>query len=205
MIKNAFSNSVKFLWAYSSLLGIMHGIFQVLQGPVRPPAVIIQAIGSPCQPEMVWHACFPAITVLPNMLISGMLAIILSVAILMGSLVQNNIQTKSWLYNLLFVSLLLVGGGFVPVFIGVITGLAVILSNNRTSQNNAFGRLIAKLWPWPLLMMALWLPGSWLLGHYFSEAMLSFSVILFVYFDLGLPVLGLLSAYGFDATRQGVD
>lgn len=134
-----------------------------------------------------------------------MLAIILSVAILMGSLVQNNIQTKSWLYNLLFVSLLLVGGGFVPVFIGVITGLAVILSNNRTSQNNAFGRLIAKLWPWPLLMMALWLPGSWLLGHYFSEAMLSFSVILFVYFDLGLPVLGLLSAYGFDETRQGVE
>jgi hypothetical protein len=44
-----------------------------------------------------------------------------------------------------------------------------------------------------------------LLGHYFSKAMLSFSFILIVYFDLGLPMLGLFSAYDFDATRQGVD
>lgn len=54
-------------------------------------------------------------------------------------------------------------------------------------------RSLAALWPWPLILMALWLPASWLLGHFFSAAMLSAGGLLFLVFDLGLPVLATAS------------
>jgi hypothetical protein len=44
--------------------------------------------------------------------------------------------------------------------------------------------------------MALWLPGSWLLGHFFGPAMLAASGLLFLVFDAGLPVLAAVSAFG---------
>jgi hypothetical protein len=43
--------------------------------------------------------------------------------------------------------------------------------------------------------MTLWLPGSWLLGHFFSAAILSAGGLLFLVFNLGLPVLAALAAH----------
>lgn len=57
-------------------------------------------------------------------------------------------------------------------------------------------RFLAHLWPWPLLLMATWLPGSWLMGHLFSDAMLAVSGLTFVVFDIGLPVLATVSGFG---------
>jgi hypothetical protein len=37
--------------------------------------------------------------------------------------------------------------------------------------------------------MALWRPGSWLLGYFFGAAMLSASGLLFLVFDISLPAL----------------
>lgn len=33
------------------------------------------------------------------------------------------------------------------------------------------GNIVSALWPWLLAPLALWLPGSWLLGRFFDEAM----------------------------------
>jgi protein-S-isoprenylcysteine O-methyltransferase Ste14 len=82
---------------------------------------------------------------------------------------------------------LLVGGGFVPVFIGLVAAVA----RRPGTLPARLPRLafLAALWPWPLVLMALWLPGSWLLGHFFGPAMLSVGGLLFLVFDIGLPVL----------------
>lgn len=197
IIERPFSTSAQFLGVYSSILGFMHGTFQVLQGPTHPTGVVIQAIGSPCQPELVWHACFPAITIIPNLLISGAIAMGLSITMLVGSLILANHKNMGWFLILLSFTLLLVGGGFVPVYIGVLTGAAVSLVKQGEHKDKKIWRLVGKFWPWAPLMLSLWLPGSWLLGHFFSQSMLALSFILFVFFDLGLPFLTLLAAYGY--------
>ncbi|HDQ73032.1 MAG TPA: hypothetical protein ENN19_13205 [Chloroflexi bacterium] len=46
----------------------------------------------------------------------------------------------------------------------------------------------------PLVLMAFWLPSSWLLGYFFGPAMLTLGGLLFFVFDVGLPVLAALAA-----------
>jgi hypothetical protein len=42
-----------------------------------PQGRLINSMGPPCQPETVWHACEPAITILPSFLITGILAVVI--------------------------------------------------------------------------------------------------------------------------------
>jgi hypothetical protein len=55
-----------FLGVYAGLIAIQHGIFEILQGSRAPDGLMFNAIGPPCQPEAVWHACFPAMTLIPE-------------------------------------------------------------------------------------------------------------------------------------------
>ena len=55
--------------------GVEHGDFEVLRGPGRPEGLFIASMGPPCDPEAVWHACEPALTIVPDYLASGMLSI----------------------------------------------------------------------------------------------------------------------------------
>jgi hypothetical protein len=48
--------------------------------------------------------------------------------------------------------------------------------------------------PWPLVAMAAQLPGSWLLGFFFGQGMLSVSGLHFLVFDFSLPVLEAVSS-----------
>jgi len=66
------------LGVFAGLLGLEHGYFEILQGNVKPSSALIHAIGPPCKPEKVWHGCEPAMTLVPNFLITGILATILS-------------------------------------------------------------------------------------------------------------------------------
>ena len=43
-------------------------------------------MGPPCDPEAAWNACEPALTILPSFLYSGILAVLISLAILVWSL-----------------------------------------------------------------------------------------------------------------------
>lgn len=70
------------LGVYAGLLGIEHGIFELLQGNIATNGIMINAMGPDCQPEIAWHACFPGLTVLPNDLVSGILATILDLSVL---------------------------------------------------------------------------------------------------------------------------
>ena len=77
--------------------------------------------------------------------------------------------------------------------------------DSPVSPGGAGWRFFAALWPWPLILMTLWLPGSWLpgswlLGHFFGPAMLSAGGLLFLIFDVGLPVLAGVS--GFDRGKR---
>lgn len=198
--------TVTALSVYAGILGIEHGGFEYMQGNVAPKRLLINAIGPPCQPETAWHACLPALTLVPNLRVTGILAITVGLLAIVWSAAFVQRKHGSWVLIALFIALLLVGGGFVPAFIGWVAGLTATRLHTASEPDEASGsrsrrRFLAKLWPWTLIVLMAWLPGGWLLGHFFSQTMLRWGFILFFFFDLGLPLLTAFSGHAHD--RQG--
>jgi hypothetical protein len=203
-MKSPLRVTTAFLGIYAGLIAIQHGIFESLQGSRAPDGLMFNAIGPPCQPEAVWHACFPAMTLIPNLLVTGIVTVVMGATLMLWALFFVQHRYAGWILGILSILLLLVGGGFVPVFIGMVAAIASRgLGRSAERPRLAF---LAAFWPWPLVVMALWLPGSWLLGHFFGPAMLAASGLLFLVFDLGLPVLATVSsATHFESNRKRDD
>jgi hypothetical protein len=107
----------------AGLLGIEHSIFEMLQGSVTPSRVLMHAFGSPCQPDQALHACEPAMTLIPNRLVTGIFAIIFSFSVVIW--VTTCVHRKYGgviLLGLAFFQLV-VGEGFIPIPIIIAAGL----------------------------------------------------------------------------------
>ena len=190
-VNNPLRVTTTFLGFYAGLLAIQHGIFAMLQGNTALDGLMFNAIGPPCQPEAVWHACFPAMTLIPNLLVTGIAAVFAGLVIVVWGVAFAGRRRGGRVLGGLSILLLLVGGGFVPVFISLVAAAA----SSRLVRPASRPRLtaLAKVWPWPLVIMAIWLPGSWLLGQLFGAIILSVSGLLFFVFDISLPILAALS------------
>jgi hypothetical protein len=202
-MKNALGLTASALGVYAGLLGIEHGIFEMLQGSIKPTGLLIQAMGPPCQPEAVWHACFPAMTLIPNMAATGFVAILVSLSIMVWSLGFVHRARGGMILIPLSVLLLLVGGGFVPPFIGVVAAIAGLGGDASLARWRSLPagvlRFLAALWPWDLiLLLLLWFSASWGLGYAFPHLMLRTGILMFFFFDLALPLVVVLSAYAFE-------
>lgn len=207
-MKSATRVAASSLGVYAGMLGMLHGAFEIAQGRVAPETLIVNAIGAPCQPEAVWHACLPAMTVIPSFRITGFLAVAIGLVLVIGSI--GFVQRKYGGLDLILLSiaLLLVGGGFVSPLIGVIAGgagatIGAPLRWWRTRVPTLTLRLLAALWPGTLVVLLAWFPGAWLLGGIFPSGMARLSSLLFFVFDLGLPLLTPLTALAHDAHGLG--
>ena len=179
--------------------GIEHGIFEILQGNTRPAGLMIASIGPPCVPEEVWNACEPAMTVLPNFLITGILAVIFSLLILVWSIAFIRRKRGGLILLLLSVALLLFGGGLFPPLIGIIGGAAGTRINKPLpdKQPGRILRLAAKLWPWPLALFAVWVFGQFPVGYIsndFMQSIMGFGALLI----LAMLPLSVYTAYAHD-------
>lgn len=200
-MKNPLRVTIAFLGIYAGLIATQHGIFEILQGNRAPVGLMFNAIGAPCQPEAVWHACFPAMTLIPNLLATGIAAILVGAGMAVWAAVFVERRWGGLLLGMLSLLALWVGGGFVPVFIGMVAAIASRGLGRSSSHPRPL--FLTVLWLCLLVLMAIWLPGSWLLGYFFSAAMLSASGVLFLVFDIGLPVLAAVSsATLFESTRK---
>jgi hypothetical protein len=173
------------LGVYAGLLGAVHGYYEILQGNVAPGRLMINAIGPPCRPEAVAHACFPAMTVVPNFSVTGILALILGLVVLTWAAGFVQRKHDGPFLMLLSILMLLVGGGFVPTFVGIIAGVAGIGIHAPSTgwrarlPGNAL-RFLAGFWPWPLIAYFVWVfPTQWFLGHFFEAFLLNASLGLF--------------------------
>ena len=201
-MKTATRVTASVLGVYAGLLGIEHGIFEIGQGNKAPLNLMINAIGPPCQPEAVWHACFPALALIPNFLVTGIVAILVSLSILVFG--SRFVHRKNGGLVLLLLSLLLlpVGGGFVPAFVGVSAGIAGTRIDNQPKWKPA--PFLANLWPWALGLLLFWFPGSWVVGYFFGQVMLDMGTFLFLFFDISLPILIVIFAFFFDIQKVEV-
>lgn len=98
--------------------GVFHGIGEVLQGSLAPEGIYVQAY-----PAMQATAGEPAITIIPNFLLTGILAIIMGIIVTIWSAAFIERKNGGLILILLSIIMLLFGGGIVPVIIGVIGGI----------------------------------------------------------------------------------
>ena len=196
LMNNSLRISSSFLGIYAGLIAIQHGIFEISLGDHATGGLMFNAIGPPCQPEMVWHACFPAMSLIPNLLITGIAAVMVGLLLVVWAAAFAWRVYGALLFGGLSLLALLVGGGFVPVFIGLVAAFTSSRINKPVRSGGLGWRFVSRLWPWPLVLMAFWMPGSWLLGHFFNAALLSAGGLLFLIFDISLPILSAVSAVG---------
>ena len=186
----------------AGIAGVEHGYFEILQGHVRPAGLMIVSMGPPCDPEVAWNICEPAMTILPSFLITGILAVILGLAIFIWSVGFIQRKHGGLVLMLLSAALLLFGGGLFPFLIGVIGGAAGTgINRTLTREPGGITRFAAKLWPWPLVLLLVWLLGQFPVGYFFNDFLKNIMYVGLVLILTMLP-LSVYTGYARDATES---
>ncbi len=158
--KNSTSNRATRIYASTlgilvGLAGVEHGILKILQGNVKPNGIMVDAIG----PEQkLWElATETVLTIIPNMLISGILSIILGGLVTIWAYAYVDRKYGAVVLLFLSIALFLVGGGFTPIFITILAFIAATRINRplkfwRSRVPATLRNLIAMLWPWTLIV-----------------------------------------------------
>ncbi|KAF0106327.1 MAG: hypothetical protein FD147_2534 [Chloroflexi bacterium] len=135
--------------------GISHGLFETLQGNTLTGGLFISAIG---EAYKMWpHGNEYAFTLIPNFLITGIVAMIVGLAIIIWSVGFVHKKNGSTIFILLFVLLLLVGGGiaqtiFFPLIWGISTRINKPLTWWRKILPVKIRESLGKVWPWSLIV-----------------------------------------------------
>jgi hypothetical protein len=136
------------------LSGIDHGVFEMLQGNLRTTGLFIQAIG-PAQ-KMWAYGGEDAFTIVPNFLITGILAVLVGIALIVWSVGFLDRKQGPLVLFLLNVLLFLFGGGVAaPVAIYPLAGISATRINSpltwwRKALPEKVRPALAKIWPYTL-------------------------------------------------------
>jgi len=191
---NPMKVSTVVLITYTAIIGFIHGVGEILQAGSKSNSNLIYALDV-ADPDKVWHAGLPAFSVIPDYLISGIITVLISIAvgIFANLLIESNYFK---ILPLIFILLFLFGGGFVPPFIGIITSSYYVIrkKSSKNKQPSFLRKLIAKLWIYLISALILWLPLSWIIGWIFPAFMLQISSVTFIMLDIILPILILVAA-----------
>jgi len=135
------------------IAGMDHGFFEILQGNTPTNGLIIQAIGDA---QQMWHyGTEEAFTIFPNFLLTGVLAIIFSIAIVVWSVGFVHKKHGPTVFLLLFVMLFLAGGGIAQIVFFIPTWLAATRINSpltwwRKLLPEIIRGVLARVWPFSL-------------------------------------------------------
>jgi len=146
--------TVSTLGTIFGLSGISHGFFETLQGNTVTGSLFISAIG---EAHRMWpHGNEFAFTLIPNFLITGLVAMLIGLAIIIWSTGFVHMKHGATVFLLLFVMLLLVGGGIAQIFFFpwiwlVATRINSPLTRWRRILPVRTRKPLAKLWLWSLI------------------------------------------------------
>jgi hypothetical protein len=207
-MRNATKVTVSTFGVIMGLAGIEHGIGEILQGNTSPTGIMFLS-----WPDSAFFRSVggePAMTIIPNLLVTGILAILLSTAFLVWATLFIQRKNSGLVLMLLSIAMLLAGGGIFPPVIGILIGAL------GTRINAPFGwwrgyltvglrKFLGKIWPWPfvtcLIAWLLLFPGINLLGYFFGVNDPNLTVIL-ISFALGTLFLTVFSGYASDYLGQ---
>jgi hypothetical protein len=151
----------------------------------------------------------PAMSLVPNLLASGILTIIVSSIFLAWAALFVQQKNSALVLMLLSVLLLLVGGGFGPPLLGLI--LAATATRINAPIHRGHTRLwaeaqdvLSRMWSWlfaaAVVAWLLLLPGLPILGYYFGVSNTSL-VLTVTACAFGFLLLTILAAFAHDASR----
>lgn len=206
MASNATRTVVSTFGVLAGLVGIEHGVGEILQGSVRPEGLVIESWPDSAAFEIL--AGEPALTVIPNLLVAGIAAVVVSVVLALWAVRFVDRRHGGLVLILLSVLLLLVGGGFGPPLLGVIIGVgATRMGVASRRPPGRLSRAVARVWRWALGAAVLGylslLPGTILLNQLVGvdNPGLVYSLSTFSFAAL---ILTLVAARAADRTRAGI-
>lgn len=117
----------------AGFIGAEHGYYEILQRDKTLNGILFDATSGTSfsnLPTSQWTG-WPAMTLIQNFRITGIFAILVSLAVMVWAALF--VQRKNGGLNLILLSILmlLVGGGFIPPLFGIIAG---VISMNRKSK-----------------------------------------------------------------------
>jgi len=155
-VNHAVHTIVATLGVIFGLGGMSHGFFEALQGNTATEGLIIDAIG---EANRMWlYGNEPAFTIIPNFLITGILAMLVGAAAIVWSAGFMHKGHASAIFLLLFILLFLVGGGIGQVVFFMIgwamsTRIRKPLNWWRKVLSTGVRSYLAKLWS-PFLVIS---------------------------------------------------
>ncbi len=190
------------------IAGIEHGIGEILQGNMAPKGIMF-----PSWPDSAFFSIVggePAMTIIPNLLVTGVLAILISATFLVWATLFVQRQNGGLMLILLAIAMLLTGGGIFPPILGIITGalgtrITAPLTWWRSHLSVRLRHSLGTAWPWSFIVcLTAWLclfPGVNLLGYFFGVNNPNLTVIL-ILFALGSLLLTTLTGFAYDSQRR---
>lgn len=199
---------VSALGAIMGVAGIEHGIGETLQGNVAPSGIMIQSWPDSAFFRVVTGE--PAMTVVPNLLLTGVLTIIVSLIFLIWTIFLVQRKNGGLVLILLSIVMLLVGGGIFPPILGIVMGVVGTRINApmtwwRKRLSVRSSRLLGKLWIWSfsanLISWLLLFPGLSVLDYFLSVNNSNFTLVVFLFALVTLP-LTVFAGFAHDVGRQ---
>jgi hypothetical protein len=215
-LKNASATRVvaSTLSVLGGLASMGHGIFEMLQGNVAPSSMRIEAIGPA---HRFWeHGGEPALTIIPNFFITGILATVVSLLVIIWAVVFIDKKAGLWGLILLTALMLLFGGGFAPPTFMI---LAIFAATRINKPLVWWQKLIplrlqyflARLWPGALLVLVVLVLFAIVAGIFGYPLMWIFDADNTLKFlrtygfitTFGIGPVAILSALAYEAQKQG--
>lgn len=141
--------AVAWFGALAGLAGIEHGLGEILQGNHRPDGLLIASWPDAAALQVLSGE--PALTVVPDIRMSGILTIVVGLALAVWAVGFAARRHGGWVLVALSVLLLLVGGGLAPPLMGVALGaVATRIGVPSRTRPGAVARALAPAWPWLL-------------------------------------------------------
>lgn len=157
-MRNATRVIISTLGVLFGISGMIQGFFEALQGNTPTGGMLISAIG---EAHRMWpHGNEPAFTLIPNFLITGILAMIVGFSIIIWSVGFVHKKNGPLIFLLLFILLFLVGGGIGQIIFFTLAWAVATRINKpliwwRKVLPESVRRVLAKLWLWSLIVGSL--------------------------------------------------
>jgi hypothetical protein len=208
-MRNATRITVSTFGVLMGLAGLEHGIGEILQGNTAPSGIMF-----PSWPKSEFFrivAGEPAMSIIPSLLVTGILACLVSLMYLLCATRFVERKHAGQVLILLAIAMLLAGGGMFPPVIGIFIGALATRINHSAAATRtrpvADVRIrLGKAWPWCFAACFIgWLllfPGANLLGYFFgvNDPNLATSLIAFALGSLLLTVVAGLMHDRFEVT-----
>lgn len=202
---NAVRLTASIFGVYAGLLGTEHGFFETLQGNVAPKSLRIMA--SPFElPFPFGHE--PAMTLIPNFLVTGIAAIVAGLGIIVWSTAFVQRKHGAGVLFLLSIVLLLVGGGFGPISLLMVACIAASRIDKplvwwRGCLPDGLRTLLAKMWGWFLVFALFYVPLEFAIGQLLDmkndhRQTLTNVNLMLTYPMLGLFALTLIAGFAYE-------